>query len=271
MKVAVTGVGLWARGMTSLADFVAARRDEFADLDEAGFEGPKAAAIPARERRRAGLAINLCVEVVHQACDVAGIDKSSIPSVFASAMGDTAITDYMCRKLAGADKLLSPTKFHNSVHNAPACYWAISASNRAPNTFIGGFLESFGAGFLEACSQAVGLDGPALLVGYDMATAPPLDDVAAIAETLAVAFVITPARRARPLQELSAMAADVRFVAEPVRPLRPRTPSLVRLATANPMGGALALIEQCVSGDKRRLRLPANPRAHIELRFESMP
>lgn len=271
MNVAVTGIGLWARGITSLADFAAARRDEFAGLDEAGFDGPRAAAIPARERRRAGLAINLCVEVAHQACEVAGIDKSSVPSVFASAMGDTAITDYMCRKLAGADKLLSPTQFHNSVHNAPACYWAISAANRAPNTFIGGFLESFGAAFFEASSQAIGHGGPVLLVGYDVATAPPLDDVAAIAETLAVALVVTPARRARWSQVLSAMAAEVRFVAEPACPPRPRAPFLVRLAAANPIGGALALLEQCVSGDQRTLRFPANARAHVELRFESMP
>lgn len=271
MKVAVTGVGLWTRGMTSLADFAAARRDEFAGIGDASFEAPKAAAIPTRERRRAGLAINLCVEVAHQACDCAGIDKSSIPSVFVSAMGDTAITDYMCRKLAGADKLLSPTKFHNSVHNAPACYWAISANNRAPNTFVGGFLESFGAGFFEASSQAIGNDAPTLLVGYDMATEPPLADVAAIAETLAVALVIAPAHRGRPPQELSAMAAEVRLVAEPALPPRPHTQVLAQLTAANPIGGALALIEQCVSGDTHTLRFPASPRAHVELRFEAMP
>ena len=270
MRVAITGVGLWARGMTSLDDFMAGGDDEFAALETATFEPPRPSAIPARERRRAGLAINLCVEVAHQACDVAGIDKSSVPSVFVSALADTAITDYMCRKLAGAEKLLSPTRFHNSVHNAPACYWAISTANRASNTFIGGFLESFGAGFFEASSQAVAVGGSTLLVGYDIATAPPLDDIAGIAETLAVALVVSPASRARPRRPLSAVAAEVRFVAEPAPPPLPRAPALARLSAANPMGSALALVEQCVSDDKRELRLPASPRAHLKLRFESM-
>ena len=277
MKITLTGIGLWARGMASLADFVAASRDGFTALNEARFEPPKPNAIPSRERRRAGLAINLGVEVAHQACDVAGIDKSTVPSVFVSALGDTAITDYMCRKLTGADKLLSPTKFHNSVHNAPACYWAISANNRAPNTFLGGFLESLGVGFLEASSQAIGADAPALLVAYDIATEPPLDDVAAITDTLALAFVIEPSQRARLRQRSLAVDAELRFVGGAAPPPVPRAAALARLSAANPMGGGLALVERCVSGfadggqgDEDVLRFPAASQAHIELRLESI-
>ena len=276
MKITLTGIGLWARGLTSLAGFAAASRDGFAALSEAQFEPPKPIAIPSRERRRAGLAINLGVEVAHQACDVSGIDKSSVASVFVSALGDTATTDYMCRKLSGADKLLSPTKFHNSVHNAPACYWAISTDNRAPNTFVGGFLESLGAGLFEASSQAIGADAPVLLVAYDLATAPPLDEVAAIGDTLAMAFVIEPTRQAQLRQTSLAVDAKLRFVGNAVPATAPRAAALARLAATNPMGGGLALVERCVAecakGDESGesvLRFPAGSQAHVELRLES--
>ena len=105
------------------------------------FSSPKPQAVPPKERRRAGLMINLAVEVAHQACENAGVDKTVIPSVFVSALGDTAITDYMCRKLSQPEKMLSPTKFHNSVHNAPSGYWTISSENRMPQAVL---LAGFG-------------------------------------------------------------------------------------------------------------------------------
>ena len=40
--------------------------------------------------------------------------------MFTSTHGDLAITDYMCQTLATAPSEISPTKFHNSVHNAAA-------------------------------------------------------------------------------------------------------------------------------------------------------
>jgi 3-oxoacyl-(acyl-carrier-protein) synthase len=193
MNIRISGVGLWARGLTSFDEFLTAYEDGFAGITDAEFVAPKPATIPARERRRAGLLINLAVEVAHQACEHAGVDKHLVPSVFTSAMGDTMITDYMCRKLCSAEKLLSPTKFHNSVHNAPSGYWTISAGNRAPSTFVGGAGQSFGAGLFEAASLAQAHSGPVLLVGYDIANEPPFRDITPIAETLGVALILEPA------------------------------------------------------------------------------
>ena len=140
--------------MTSYEAFLDAAANDFAGLGEADFEQPRPAAIPARERRRAGLFINIAVEVAHQACERAGVAKDAVHSVFTSAMGDTSITDYMCRKLATPEQLLSPARFTNSVHNAASGYWSISAGNREPSTFVGGFAACTGAGLLEAASQA---------------------------------------------------------------------------------------------------------------------
>lgn len=188
LQLDLLGAGIWARGIRHFdaltgADTIAA---------EAAWEPPAPAAIPPKERRRAGTFINLAVEVAHQACELAGVDKSCIPSVFTSGMGDTQITDYMCRKLLGAEKLLSPTQFHNSVHNAASGYWTISASNRAPSTFVGGFDRSFGAGLFEAAAQALAFGEPVLLVCYDITTIDPLRDIRRIDEPVGLALVLAP-------------------------------------------------------------------------------
>ncbi len=269
MRFCITGVGLWARGLTSYAAFEAAAACGFSGIGDAAFEPPRPSHIPARERRRAGLLINLAVEVAHQACEHAGVDKASTASVFSSSMGDTTITDYMCRKLAGTERLLSPAKFTNSVHNAASGYWGISAGSRAPSTFVGGFEASFGAGLLEAISQAKGFGGPVLLVAYDVENSSPLADVCEIGETLGVALVVE-AERSRVRNAGFAVPAELRFVGTRSEFPVPRACGLAKLAGANPMGPALVLLECCIAGIPDRcspLRFPATTRGCIELQF----
>ncbi len=129
---------------------------------------------------------------MHQACEMAEADKSAIASVFTSAMSDTDVTEYMCRKLATDEKLLSPTRFHNSVHNAASGHWSISAANRQPSSFISGFRHSFASGLLEAASCAHALSLPVGLAAYDVANHAPFGDVLAVSETLGLALLMTP-------------------------------------------------------------------------------
>lgn len=273
----IAGFGVWARGLEGPDAFFAAHKAGYANLLDAEFLNPKPEAIPPKERRRAGLMINLAVEVAHQACEQASVDKTEIPSVFASAMGDTAITDYMCRKLAKPEKLLSPTKFHNSVHNAPSGYWTISSRNRAPSSFVGGFRESFGAGLLEAASQANALAAPVLLVAYDIANAAPFHDIEPVTESLGVALVITPGAVTPEKGEttdllqgtLSYEAVESEAMAE--RLALPTNPCLRGLADANPIGSSLSLLEQLASiadsehVKENRLCFAAAPAALVEL------
>lgn len=269
MRFCITGVGLWARGLTNYAAFEAAAACGFSGIEDAAFEQPRPSHIPARERRRAGLLINLAVEVAHQACEHAGVDKTSTASVFASSMGDTTIADYMCRKLAGTERLLSPAKFTNSVNNAASGYWGISTGSRAPSTFVGGSEASFGAGLLEATSQAIGFGGPVLLVVYDLENSSPLADIREIGETLGVALVIEPEPSRVPNAGFS-VPAELRFIGMRSEVPVPRASGLAKLVEANPMGTALALLECCVAGSSNRcspLRFPAAARGCIELQF----
>ena len=275
MRVSIQGAGLWTRGLTSYEALVHAVRQDTSELADATFESPRPASIPPRERRRAGLLINLAVEVAHQACEQANADKSTIASVFTSCMGDTAITDYMCRKLAGPGRLLSPAKFTNSVHNAASGYWSISTGNRAPSTFVGGFDASFGVALLEAASLATVSGEPVLLVAYDVANEPPMNDICDIRESVGVALVVgggdTPSGSELGPKSavLDLREAELRFVAVPVEAPMPLTEALSALGQANPMGAALALLERLagVGAADMPLRLPAAAGGCIELRF----
>jgi beta-ketoacyl synthase-like protein len=286
MKVSILGVGIWGPGMCSYDDLCALSQDQTdASLAALEFTAPKPQAIAARERRRAGLMINLAVEVAHQACAHAGVDVQEVPSVFVSAMGDTDITDYMCRKLSQPEKLLSPTKFHNSVHNAPSGYWSISAHNHAPSTFVGGYTDSFGAGLLEAVSQAHAWHTPVLLVAYDIANRSPFAEVTPVKHSFACALVIAPAQHAQSLggsrnSDFPKVEMDVIMTPERSNATRPNNEVLAQLAQANPAAAGLGLLEkltclaglnpQTKTGQPTRMTLPAATHMSLQLTLRSV-
>ena len=229
-----------------------------ADRDTETFAAPKPEAIPARERRRAGLLINLAVQVAHEACENAGVAKNTLPSVFASALSDTAVTDYMCRKLAQPEKMLSPTKFHNSVHNAPSGYWTISSENRAPSSYVAGFEHTVGSGLMEAISQSQAAGSPVLLVCYDIAVSAPFDELLNITESLAVSCIIGRPRDGSP--------SFTTQLTKRQPATQPGHPFLAARAQANPAGELLQLIESTlVPNAHARLSLPVSNGTSLEL------
>ncbi len=184
MRVAITGAGAWAAGVSCLT--------EMARPQEAGDQVaiPRPSAIPPRELRRSPAASRLGVEAASQACAAAGQDPAGIRSVFASALGDSDITDYMCRTLAGSDKLLSPTRFHNSVHNAAAGCWSIACKNTSPNTFVAAFEHTAGMALFESMVMVTSDLAPTLLVVTDVAVPGALADIHGAGTTAALALVI---------------------------------------------------------------------------------
>jgi hypothetical protein len=155
------------------------------------------------ERRRAPDTVALAVDSALKACTAAGRDPASLPCVFSSMHGDLGITDYMCATLASDPKLVSPTKFHNSVHNAAAGYWSIGAGSTRPYTSLSAGEQSFGAGLLETCVQARSGHEAVLLVAYDIDARGPLAPVAASNHKLCVSLVISPERSARSVAQFS--------------------------------------------------------------------
>ena len=188
MRLSITGIGTWSRGFRNWDEFQTVSATLAADT--AAWEMPSPSQIPGRERRRAPALVKLAVEVAHQACDMSGIQKTGVASVFCSAMGDSEIATYICQTLASPMKVLSPTKFHNSVHNAPAGYWSISAENRAPSSSVAGSRNSFPVALLEACVVATAESRPVLLVAADIQVRGPYEGVYPIQNPFGAALLI---------------------------------------------------------------------------------
>jgi hypothetical protein len=100
------------------------------------------------------------------------------------------ITDHICNTLTMDPKHISPTQFHNSVHNAPSGYWAISSGNRAPSIYVGGFKDSFAVAFLEAAVICISKSQPVVMAAYDIQTNAPLVDTCGITESFGCALVL---------------------------------------------------------------------------------
>ena len=92
---------------------------------------------------------------------------------------------------------VSPTRFHNSVHNAPAGYWSIATGARGPSTSLCAHESSFAAGLLEAAIQAHAEATRVLLIAYDLPHPFPLSAVAPVSAPFGVALLLAPARLGR--------------------------------------------------------------------------
>jgi len=142
------------------------------------------------ERRRAPDSVAIALEVASRACTAAALQPQELTTVFASTHGDLAISDYLCATLATAPTHISPTKFHNSVHNAAAGYWTIGTQTHTPYTAISAYQYTFAAGLLEAVTQLLCDDRPVLYVAYDIAARGPLATMAPSTGLFAVALIL---------------------------------------------------------------------------------
>jgi hypothetical protein len=191
LSVGVQGVGLLGPGLPDWAAAAAVLRDP-ASWQRVPTVVPAPARLPATERRRAGLVVKASVVVADAACTAAGVDPATLATVFTSSTGDPANCHAMCEALASADRMVSPTRFTNSVHNVAAGYWHIATHAMQASTSLSAFDASLAAGLLEAACQCVQTGSPVLLVACDVPYPEPLHAVRPVADTFAVALVLVP-------------------------------------------------------------------------------
>lgn len=159
--------------------------------------------LPANEKRRATELVRMAFRVCEQVVAGTAIPPSTWASVFASSGGDYPIIDQISRSLCDAERLVSPTQFHNSVHNSAAGYWSIATESRAPSTSLSAFDDSFCAGLLEALCLCQADAAPTLLAVYDIIPPAPLQAKRPIQCEFGAAFLFTPTRTAQSLAQLS--------------------------------------------------------------------
>jgi hypothetical protein len=202
LNVFVEGIGLlgpglagWAQGRQCL--------DGSLGYQSARCVLPLPMALPSAERRRAGAVIKVSLAVGQEAVEASGLQAKDLPSVFSSSSGDAVNCHEICAALASGDRLISPTRFHNSVHNASSGYWSIASGAMASSSALCAFDAGFAAGLLEAMTQCVVEDSAVLLVVYDTEYPEPLYSKRPIPDAMGVALVIAPRGSARSLARIS--------------------------------------------------------------------
>lgn len=141
---------------------------------------------------------------------------------------------------------VSPTQFHNSVHNAPAGYWTIGHASLAPVVALGCYDWSFAQGLLKAAAECVVENAPVLFVAYDLPIPGPIGKVRITHNTFGCAFVLVPQARQGAVCKLDITHAPGAAAQDTTLPLQ-----LAELARSNPAAG----------GWHYSSRLPAGRRA----------
>jgi hypothetical protein len=259
----IEGIGFWASRLPGWEAARAILRGEAAAPDKAQTR-PAPALLPPAERRRAPDTVAVALEVAARACEMAKRDPKLMASVFASTHGDLAISDALCDTLAKTPSLTSPTKFHNSVHNAAAGYWTIATGCLKPYTSVSGYTFTFGEGLLEAASQVLSAGSPVLYVAFDIEARGPVGTMQPSRGVFAGALVLSAEAGERAIAKL---AFDVSSSDSP-------GPSEARAANAalvegNAMSNGLPLFEALADGVERQVVQGLAP--HLNLRMQVTP
>jgi hypothetical protein len=255
----IEGVGFWASRLPGWEAARAILRGE-AVAPATAQTRPAPALLPPAERRRAPDTVAVSLEVAARACEMAKRDPKLMASVFASTHGDLAISDAICDTLAKTPLLTSPTKFHNSVHNASAGYWTIGTGCLKPYTSLSGYTFTFGEGLLEAASQVLSEGSPVLYVAFDIEARGPVGTMQPSRGVFAGALVLSAEADERALAKLTFDVSD----SDSVKPTQARAENAA-LVEGNAMSNGLPLFEALADGVERQVVQGLAPQLNLRM------
>lgn len=259
----IDGVAFWAPTLPGWDIARAALRGEGAVQDPPA-KRPSPQLLPPAERRRAPDTVALALEVATAAVAASGHDPKTLPSVFVSAHGDLAINDHLCSMLASTPTLISPTKFHNSVHNASAGYWTMGVGCHEASTALTAFEFSFANGLLAAAIQCTADRRPVLLVGFDVPVTGALASVTRSEGLLGVALVLSPDKSVH-----SGPGFEWALVPGESDPPPALQSPAARALAGNALADALPFFEALARGEPTALHLPLSSRQSLALRLSA--
>lgn len=245
--VAVLAPGLpgWEHGRKVLAG-----EHPYVYADQAD---PELTLLPPNESRRSSRIVRWALHVAEQAVFDAQVKPGDVTTVFASSGGETAIWHQLCTALASPERLVSPTLFHHSVHNAVAGYWTIGTGTNQASSSLAGYDASFCAGLLEAATLVTVERKAVLLVVYDLPAPEPIHTARPLSAGFSTGLILT--GRGSPSSHAEMMLS---VVSEPgIDDTTMIQPGLERLRMGNPAARALPLLAA----------LAGNERAHVRLAY----
>lgn len=217
--------------------------------------------LPAAERRRAGVPIKLALAVGEDAFMQSGRATNSAATVFTSSGGDNDNVHAINGILATAPREVSPTRFHNSVHNAAAGYWCIAAGTHEPSTSLCAYDASFAAGLLESATQVM-VDGSVVaLIAYDHPYPEPLKSVRPITAAFGLALILTPKQ-----SEKSLAAIELTLLPGRAQETTMRDAGLEALRGGVPAARGLPLLAALATGKETQISIGYFDANHLNLR-----
>jgi hypothetical protein len=261
LRLFVDGISMWSATLPGWAQARAALRSPAWSAAAAAMPRPAATLLSANSRRRAPDSVLVALQVGQEATQQSGQDPAGLASVFASAHGDLAIVEALCSTLAADPLLLSPTRFHHSVHNAASGYWAIATGCRAPSSAVAGHEHSFAIGWVEATSLAAADARPVLLVGFETEARGALAGLHRSQGLLGVALVLATSRSAASQWQVDAAWDAAARAASPLRT------AAGRALAGNALAGALPLFEALAGDAPARVNLPLAAGPGLALRL----
>ena len=263
LTACINGVGLLGPGIGDWQQGVRILRGE-SPYTSAPTVLPVPACLPSAERRRTGAIVRLALGVGLEATTNAAADPAALPALFTSSGGDGANCHEICQVLAGTERALSPTRFHNSVHNAASGYWGIATGAVAASNALCAFDASFGAGLLEALTQVQVDHTAVLLIAYDANYPAPLFAARPIPDAFGVALVLAPASAATTLARLT-----VALCSSPAARLE--EPALEALRATIPAARSLPLLQALAQRATRDVVIDYLAPRNLTLRIEPCP
>lgn len=228
----VDGIGVWAPGLYGWDHASSRLLHTTLDGDDTSPPLPQSTLLPPAERRRAVPLVRLALVALEEALEQAGLAPRETATVFASSGSDGTTLNELLSTLATRPEDVSPTRFHNAVHNAAAGYWSIAVKCQAPSTSVAGYDDSFAVGLLEAMATVADGAAPVALCAYEMPYPEPLAAARPIRASVSIALVLTPFSGPRSVARIdadlgprqSASAAPAAF--EPLREGNPAARAL---------------------------------------------
>jgi len=233
LRVAIRGLSVLGPGLSGWAASAPILAGEAPWLP-ADYVPPAPTLLPATERRRTSPSVRLALAAAVEAVQASGIPPEELASVFASSNGDGSVIGMILDALQEPLVQISPTQFHNSVHNAAAGYWGIAVGSSRPSVSLGGHDRVFATGLLHAATQAAATAEPVLFCAYDTPLPAPLSGKRRTDLPFATAMVLSPGP--------GDAALILRFVAEAATGEPSLDGDLGTLIPQNPVARALPLL-----------------------------
>ena len=256
-RAGIAGVGLLGPGLAGWTASVPVLAGTAAH-EPGPFVPPVPALLPATERRRTGPSVRLALAVAAEAVQESGLTPESLDSVFASSNGEAQVIVSILDALHAPDGAISPTQFHNSVHNAAAGYWGIAAGSGRPSVSLGGHDFVFATGLMLAVAQVAARRAPVLFVAHDVPLPTPLTALRPGAGSCAMALVLVPGEGA--LGSLSVAYGAGAVATEPALPA-----SLAALRAGNPVARGLPLLAALAARRAAALRFALPEAAGLDV------